>query len=258
MFHTTKQGGVPLDSKDRVVKQFQHSANSYLSSEIHAKGKDLVWLDELLADTSCEYALDIATGAGHTAFLLSKHAKLVVALDLTPAMIELASAETKKRNIPNMIAILGDAEHLPFTTETFDLITCRIAAHHFPHVDQAVTEMYRVLKKDGTLILIDNVVPNQPEDARLVNAIEKARDSSHHACLSLEEWNRLYQRAGFSQISVHREWITSQPIGEWLDRAQTSPENRQEIHRLISQLNNPEWADSSFIHLHKAMWICKK
>ncbi|RAL24271.1 class I SAM-dependent methyltransferase [Thermoflavimicrobium daqui] len=246
-----------MDKKSQVVQQFNQSAESYLTSQVHAKGIDLHWLKDLIVESPHERALDIATGAGHTAFVLSEFVKNVIALDLTPNMLQVASVEADRRNITNISFVLGDAEALPFINSYFDLVTCRIASHHFPHIKKAIKEMVRVLCKQGLLILIDNFVPSDPESAQLMNSIEKLRDPSHVECLSIEQWQQLLNESGFSEINCYRTWTTQMNIPEWLDRAKTSTENRQKIFELIDKTET-QWIDQQMIHLQKVMWVCRK
>ncbi|SEN04110.1 class I SAM-dependent methyltransferase [Lihuaxuella thermophila] len=247
-----------MGEKSKVVQQFDRSGEAYLTSQVHAKGQDLEWIRELAMRSPGEKALDIATGAGHTAFLLSGCIKHVVALDVTPKMVKLASDEAKRRKIRNLTFVLGDAEALPFIDSYFDLVTCRIAAHHFPNVKKAVQEMYRVLHHDGLLILIDNIVPDDADSARLLNQIEKLRDPSHHESLTLNRWHRLFTEAGFSEVSCYRTWTTPMDIPEWLDRAKTPPSDREMIYALFEQAKQDKWVDNQTIFLQKVMWVCRK
>lgn len=247
-----------MDEKSKVIQQFNRSADAYLTSHIHAKGQDLKWLKELVEQSPREKALDIATGAGHTAFLLSECVKHVVALDLTPNMVKLASDEAKRRKISNITFVLGDAESLPFIDGYFDLVTCRIAAHHFPNIEKAVQEIYRVLCKHGLLILIDNYVPDDTESAKLMNHLEKLRDPSHIECLSLDQWLQLYHETGFSEVSCYRTWTTPADLSEWLDRAKTPPSDREKIYALIEQAKQHKLVDKQSILLQKVMWVCRK
>ena len=95
----------------------------------------------------------------------------------------------------------ADAEALPFADASFDLVTCRIAPHHFPDVPTFVAEAWRVLMPGGTLALVDNIAPDEKStpgfssaelrDAALTyNAFEKIRDPSHGRCLGMARMER--------------------------------------------------------------------
>jgi ubiquinone/menaquinone biosynthesis C-methylase UbiE len=249
-----------VDEKQEVRRQFGKSAENYVDSPVHAKGQDLAWVREIVFREAPEHSLDIATGAGHTAFVLSEASRRVTALDLTPEMLAVAETEAKKRNLDNIVFVQGDAEALPFPDGQFDLVACRIAAHHFPDVAAAVQEMHRVLKDQGWLLLIDNVVPDDPESADLLNRIEKLRDPSHQRCLSIAEWNRLLTGAGFREVDGSRTWTTPMHIPGWLDRINTPTERRRVILELLSQAGSRPWfdADGETVILQKVMWVCRK
>jgi SAM-dependent methyltransferase len=253
-----KLGGVSLDAKKKVIGQFSQSAESYLTSHVHAKGKDLKWIEDQVKRISPKRALDIATGAGHTAFLLGCYSQQVLALDLTAKMLKIAIAEAENRGISNISFVIGDAEALPFIDGYFDLVTCRIAAHHFPHVEKAVQEMYRILCRQGVLILIDNVVPDEPKTAELINKLEKWRDPSHERCLSVNEWSQLFRETGFADIRLEHTWTTSLDMMEWLNRAKTPDSNRKKIFELIEKADQKALVNKQTLSLQKGMWICGK
>ena len=90
----------------------------------------------------------------------------------------------------------ADAEELPYADGRSQLVTCRIAPHHFPRIDRFVAESFRVLKPGGLFGLVDNIVPDG-EAGDYVNAFEKLRDPSHGRCLTLAEWLAELKKAGF-------------------------------------------------------------
>ncbi|WP_124726943.1 class I SAM-dependent methyltransferase [Staphylospora marina] len=249
-----------MEEKREVKRQFGQSAEKYADSQVHAKGKDLDWIREIVAGKKPRHSLDVATGAGHAAFVLSESSERVTALDLTPEMLEVAAAGAGKRKLTNIRFVLGDAEALPFADGEFDVVSCRIAAHHFPDVDRAIREMHRVLAGDGLLILVDNVVPDDPENATWLNKVEKLRDPSHVRCLTAGEWRRLFALTGFRNVECRHVWTTDMYIPDWLDRMNTPPGRRKEIFELLEQVGPRPWIapDGRHIVLQKALWVCVK
>jgi ubiquinone/menaquinone biosynthesis C-methylase UbiE len=201
-------------SKELVQQQFGANAAAYLTSTVHAKGASLARLVELVGPKEGWIALDVATGAGHTAAVFAPHVAKVIASDLTPQMLEQVRKLATEKNLGNMETAIADAEALPFPDASFDLVTCRIAPHHFPNIETFLREVRRVLKPGGTFALVDNVSPDaettpgfsasELRDAGVAyNAFEKLRDPSHGRALDTAEWLSLMSKAGL--VLVHRE-----------------------------------------------------
>lgn len=194
-------------TKSLVQQQFGAHAAAYATSAVHAKGASLGRLIELVEPQSHWQALDIATGAGHTAAAFAPHVAHVVASDITEEMLDEARKLAAAKGLANIEVAAADAEALPFEDQRFDLVTCRIAAHHFPDVPRFVREVKRVLKGGGTFALVDNIAPDAlstpgfPEAelraaALTYNVFEKVRDPSHGRCLGLTEWGGIIGAAG--------------------------------------------------------------
>lgn len=140
------------------------------------------------------------------------------------------------------------AEALPYDDESFDAVTCRVAAHHFSSPAAFVSESVRVLKRGGYFLLIDGTVPDDEPDAALwMNTVEKLRDSSHARLLSPGEWQQLCIDAG---LFLQRIEITRmhQPDLTWYFKtAATRDENRQKVIELY---------ESASPHLRSIFNIC--
>jgi SAM-dependent methyltransferase len=182
-------------SREEIQKQFGLHATDYVSSPTHAKGRSLSRLLDILPWSPDWISLDIATGAGHTAFAIAPLVGHVLATDITPAMLELTRDGAAERGFANITVDTADAERLPYEDGSFDLVTCRIAAHHFGDIPVFLSEARRVLRRGGRLVVIDNIVPSGAAGA-YVNAFEKLRDPSHNRCLELPEWLAAFAAAG--------------------------------------------------------------
>ena len=193
-----------MDIKKDIQEQFGKNAASYVSSPIHKDGKDLVKMVGMADVNGQEVLLDIATGGGHTANAFASLVKKVTAVDLTKEMLAAAESFIKGNGHLNVEFVQGDAEQLPFLDDAFDIVTCRIAPHHFPNVDLFIKEVYRVLKPKGQFLLNDNVVPEKQEFDQFYNAIEKMRDYSHFRAWKKSEWIQKLEDSGLEIFEWHR------------------------------------------------------
>jgi ubiquinone/menaquinone biosynthesis C-methylase UbiE len=186
----------PEEAKDRNRAQFGANASNYTTSVVHAKGASLARMVELVEPRSDWRALDIATAAGHTALAFAPHVSLVTATDLTPEMVALCATRAEELAFTNVETRLADAESLPFEDGSFELVTCRIAPHHFPNPAMFIAEVARVLVPGGTFAMVDNVVPDNLDVALFCDDWERRRDPSHVGCLTMSEWSALMTDSG--------------------------------------------------------------
>ena len=102
------------------------------------------------------------------------------------------------KGVTNVSFREADAEDLPFERERFDLVTCRIAPHHFPDARLFLRECARVLKPGGILLLQDQLLPDDEKSAQFVDAFERLRDPSHNRAFSEGEWTAMCAAAGIA------------------------------------------------------------
>lgn len=221
-----------MENKQDVKKQFGRSAYSYVSSEIHSKGGDLKILVDMAYTTGEEEVLDVATGGGHTANTFAPLVRQVTAMDLTPEMLIAAEKFIKGNGHENVQFIEGDAEKMPLSDDSFDIVTCRIAPHHFPHLENFISEVYRVLKPGGQFLLDDNVAPEDDELDRFYNQIEKMRDYSHYRAWKKTEWINMLELNGF-ETQVYYRFEKQFQFENWCDRMKLSDKEKSTLNELI-------------------------
>lgn len=216
------------DHKARVKAQFGATAQSYVQSTTHASGDDLARMVELSGVTAESRVLDVATGGGHTALAFAPHAGHVVASDLTAAMLQAAQAFILGKGAQNVSFQVADAEALPFADGEFDILTCRIAPHHFAAIRQAVREFARVLRPGGRFVLVDSLVPADPELDAFINGAEVLRDPTHVRSYTEAEWRSFVEGAGMivQQTEVH---LKKHNFPDWVARAQMGAEAAAEL-----------------------------
>ena len=203
-------------SKTLVQEQFGATARGYLTSKPHAQGKSLDRLVELTRPKPDWQALDVATGAGHTAYTFAPHVARVWATDITEEMLSLVREQVDKRKLANLRVAYAKAEALPFEDETFDLVTCRIAPHHFDSIPRFLGEARRVLKRGGVFALVDNVVP-EGSVGDYVNAFERFRDPSHIRAWTMQEWRDALAQHGFT-VAHEEQMGKTMEFSSWANR----------------------------------------
>lgn len=218
--------------KDRVRRQFGDSADDYVHSPGHASGDDLATVVSLAEPRPADVVLDIATGGGHTALALAPRVDRVVATDLTPAMLAAAERFIRGQGMTNVSFELADAENLPFADATFDVVTTRIAPHHFASVGRYVLEVARVLREGGIFVLEDTIAPDDPAVDSLLNEIERRRDPSHVRCYTVAEWLAFMAGAGLTAELPVRGRKTH-PFDEWTARMKMSPSAKEDLERIM-------------------------
>jgi ubiquinone/menaquinone biosynthesis C-methylase UbiE len=162
--------------------------------------------------------LDVATGAGHTALAIAPRVEGVIAVDLASEMIEQVQALAAARGIDNIRALVMDVDVLGFGDESFDVVTCRIAPHHFLDVERALQEIARVLCPGGQFGLEDSYAPADAGLDRFINEVERLRDPTHVRSYTEAEWRDMLRAAGFEivRLEYHRK---THDVAEWIERS---------------------------------------
>jgi ubiquinone/menaquinone biosynthesis C-methylase UbiE len=205
-----------------VHAQFDPQAQAYLHSAVHAQGPDLAraaaWVSQNLPATA--KALDVGCGAGHLSFALAPYVQSVVALDPSPSMVATVAEAALARGLPQVVAAPGAAEALPFDGARFCIACTRYSAHHWTQLETALREMWRVLKPNGVLMVIDVMGHDDALVDTHLQAMELLRDRSHARNRSAPEWRALLAGAGFERVT-HEHWPLRLEFGSWVARMRT-------------------------------------
>ncbi len=217
-------------------EQFHRHADNYGRQHILADARDVTELLALIPEEEKNgAALDVATGGGHTALALAHAGYTPVIGDIAPAMLKNARQLLAEGGFA-VEASLFPAEEIPFPRESFRLVSCRVAPHHFSDVPAFIRESQRVLEPGGYLLIIDGSVPDgDPETADWLHQVEKLRDPSHGRLLDRLTWNHLVKSAGFTVQHAALQPM-HQPDLEWYFQAAGTPElNREKVRQLVRE-----------------------
>lgn len=216
----------------RVQEQFGGSAAAYVTSAAHAGGEDL---DRLIAwgrAAAPRRVLDLAAGGGHTTLAFAGLARQVTAFDLTETMLRAARGLLIDRAAANVTFVAGDVAALPFRDGSFDLVTCRLAAHHFADLAPAVREVQRVLRSGGSFLVEDILGHDDAELAAFITEVERRRDPSHIRAYRTVEWKAMLRGAGLT-VMDSAVLSKARPWDDWVRRMRMTDDARGALEAFV-------------------------
>lgn len=153
--------------KQQVTEMFDNISSNYDGlNRVMTFGIDQSWrrkVVELVKKSGAKNIIDIATGTGDLAIMLSQieHSR-ITGLDISSGMLEIGKHKIKELGLSNRIDMtLGDSERLPFEDNSFDAATVSYGVRNFEDLDQGLTEISRILKPGGILVVLETSVPTK-------------------------------------------------------------------------------------------------
>ena len=223
-----------MELKESVEKQFAAVAANYASHPVMTSGRELGLMVELGVRSGAERVLDLGCGAGHTALAFAPRVAEVVAVDLAEAMLAQGSRLARERGIENIDFRIGDVERLALPDASFDVVTSRFSAHHYPAPERALAEVVRLLRPGGTFLLADSVAPEAPGCDTFLNAIEVLRDPSHVRDHRVSEWKALFAAAGMTP-ALRLRWAIELDFDSWVERIGTPDPEIGALRRMFDR-----------------------
>jgi ubiquinone/menaquinone biosynthesis C-methylase UbiE len=184
----------------RIVDQFSRWARPFAKLPIHAEAGAMARTIAACMPTPDTDILDVACGPGILACALAKHARKVIGVDITPAMIGEARARQEAAGLNNLEWHIGDATALPFEEGRFDRVSTRYSFHHMPDPAAALAEMKRVCRSSGRIVVIDATPEAGKQKA--YDEMERLRDPSHTSALTLEQLRKIGRDLGLREVLI--------------------------------------------------------
>jgi demethylmenaquinone methyltransferase/2-methoxy-6-polyprenyl-1,4-benzoquinol methylase len=156
-----------LGKKEQVAQMFDTISGNYDGlNRVISFGIDIKWRKkvlQLVADKNPKTVLDIATGTGDLAILMTEtSAEKIIGLDISAGMLEVGRNKIKAKKLSDKIEmILADSENMPFENNTFDAITVAFGVRNFENLEKGLAEILRVLKPNGIFVILETSVPDK-------------------------------------------------------------------------------------------------
>lgn len=156
-----------LGKKEQVAQMFDTISNEYDGlNRVISFGIDIKWrkrVVKIIGATNPDKILDIATGTGDLAINLAEtKASKIVGLDISEGMLNVGRKKIKKLQLNNQIEmVFGDSENIPFEANYFDAITVAFGVRNFENLEKGLSEIYRVLKPNGTFVVLETSIPTK-------------------------------------------------------------------------------------------------
>ncbi|MFO0876263.1 MAG: class I SAM-dependent methyltransferase [Gemmataceae bacterium] len=215
-------------------QRFNSLAGNYRTSEVHRASPTVERLREIVPTVAA--VCDVASGAGHTALAFADKASRIVAVDAAPNMLaqcrELAAEEGVK-----IETVQAFAEAIPLPTASFDLVVCRLAAHHFTEVAAAMREMSRLARPGGHVAIIDLEGNADPAIDALNHDIEMLHDPTHVRSYTSTRWREFFVAAGLEVVACEGRWREF-PVGltvlRWCELGRSGDEALRAIRERLA------------------------
>ncbi len=184
--------------------------------------------------------LDVACGPGRLTRSFAQHAQRSVGIDTTGALLDIARSEAQAAGVNNVEYVEGSALDLPFAAETYDVVSCRAAFHHFDQPQAVLSEMTRVLRSDGQLLIADILGNRDDVKAERHDALEQLCDPTHVRCIPEAAFQAMFAACGLRGVAEHKRSV-SYVVDSWILHGGPTPAVAEQIkQRFQSDLDGDQ------------------
>ncbi len=222
------------------AQRFDTLARNYATSEVHTRSPTRDRLHALLPRV--ESVCDVASGAGHTGLGFAGIARRIVAVDPAPNMLAEVRRLAAERGVA-VETVEAFAESIPLPSASFDLVVCRVAAHHFSDLPRAMAEMTRLARPGGHVAVIDMEGNETPEIDALNHEIEVLHDPTHVRSYTVSQWRGFFAANRLEVEACENrcwEFPTGLTVGRWCELGNSGAEALATIRARLAAAP-PEW-----------------
>ena len=219
---------------------FGKKSNEYNKSSLLTDPKNLKLILDMAKISNRDRILDVATGTGFLSIAMADTGAEVLATDFTLPMLQKAGAALEGKK--NARLALADADRLPFVDESYDVVACRVAVHHFANPQMAFNEMGRVCKQGGRVIIMDVISSEDEAKSKLHNKMAKLRDPSE-----VRQWRRseLIDMLQLSGLTIEKVelWPHDMAFDEWIQLGGADEGTAETIKEMMMDSMDGDKAD---------------
>jgi len=156
-----------LGKKEQIAQMFDRISQNYDGlNRLISFGIDVKWrkkVIKIVSKTKPNKVLDIATGTGDLAIMMSKfNPEKIIGLDISSGMLNIGKQKIADKGLADKIEmVLGDSENIPFNDNYFEAITVSFGVRNFENLDKGLKEIFRVLKPGGVFVVLETAVPTK-------------------------------------------------------------------------------------------------
>lgn len=154
--------GSAQGKKDQVAEMFDDIAPRYdFMNRFLSAGIDVSWRKKALSELKSikpQVMLDVATGTADVAIMAAQILKpaKIIGIDISTGMLDLGRKKLLKEGLDDRIELqTGDSEAINFPDASFDAVTVAFGVRNFAHLEKGLSEIYRVLKPGGKLVVLE-------------------------------------------------------------------------------------------------------
>lgn len=216
------------DHNQRIISQFSQQAAPFAELPGHLQSMQM--LLDMSGVSAVDNVLDVACGPGLVACEFAEHSKFVTGIDITPRMIEQAKERQASKAINNISWQVGDVLPLPFADMQFSIVLTRYTLHHFLNPAAVLSEMMRVCKPGGKIMIADVIQP--PEKADAYDRLEKLRDPSHVHALTFPELASIVAASGLENVKTAQYKVEGE-LEQQLKASFPNPGDDEKIRKMF-------------------------